>query len=161
MTYFEWLIAFVADEDDSERFSLLFEFLFRHEYIWILPRDRSRASDGVNLRSRYIEETGYLNVIDGECSWLEMLVALSIRGETEIMMNSQYGDRTALWFWTMMESVNLDNMSDDKYSSSLVSGRIDEIINGIRFLWPQVRDVDYSHVEIWYQMLWYFSTICV
>jgi hypothetical protein len=106
----------------------------------------------------------FLNI--GPCSILEMMVALAIRCEEEIMYDPDIGDRTAQWFWCMIANLGLGGITDDVYDRAYV----DDIL--IRLLYREyepdgrgglfrIRNCEYDlrEVEIWCQMLWYLNTI--
>lgn len=46
------------------------------------------------------------------CSVLEMMVALAIKIEEQIMDDPDIGNRTGLWFWKMIENLGLKTMRD-------------------------------------------------
>ena len=111
--YFEWLFSLVCGEEYSKQFSYrkLLTRLHDTEFRYSIPRDRNRADDGIDLRSRFTW-TKYRNYellcfLDGPCSVLEMMIALAIRCEENIMDDPNIGDRTAQWFWGMVVNLGL------------------------------------------------------
>lgn len=142
--YFEWMyekvccFRGVGRNDIHDRFSEEVSFrrlltqLHGIEFRWILPMDRNRAEDGLNLRYQFTYEVGYesymADYIEGPCSVLEMMVALAINTEESIMDNPRFGDRTGQWFWGMVVSLGLGGMNDRRYDERLVDDVIDDFL---------------------------------
>lgn len=169
--YFEWLYEYMckgrAHNDISYR--RLFDFLHQIEFEFSIPNDVNRARDGVDLRyrfanSNYENDIDYiLEVLDGPCSVLEMMIALAIRCE-EIMDNTGYGDRTRQWFWNMMANLGIGLMTDDIFDVEIVEEKIYTFLNreyepngrGGLFYIKGCED-DLRNVEIWTQLCWYLD----
>ena len=99
-----------------------------------------------------------------DCSMLEMMVALAIKAEN-IVGDSSVGDRTPLWFWSMIQSLGLLwTAEDENYDETKVIFIIDCFINhdyaenGKGGLFT-VEDPphDMRNVEIWNQMCWFLN----
>ena len=140
----------------------LFMDLYSRDFTWprTIPGDANRAEDGLQLRHDY----GYDDILkDKPCSILEMLIALAIRMEQDIMHNSEEGDRTEQWFWEMIINMGLGSQNDHNYDPAYVNSCIERFIRreydadggngGIFVLQNPRRDLKY--VEIWYQAMWY------
>ncbi len=172
--YFEWLYDLVCSDGYAgklEYHELLFH-LHQMDFVYLLPRDENRFIDGMNLRYRFGAEMGVPEeeieqILDVRpCSVLEMLVALSIRCENEIMQDFDYGDRTWRWFWRMMTNMNLGGMTDDKYDAEYVDRIIERMLSrkyeangrGGLFTIANCKD-DLRQVEIWSQMTWYLNSM--
>lgn len=118
--YFEWLYWFVCRNRANKytSYKKIFELLHDIEFDFYVENDMCRAVDGIDLRRHFIlikhYEDDILDILDGPCTVLEMMVALAIRIE-EIKSNYAYGDRTRQWFWTMMSNLGLGIMTDDIY----------------------------------------------
>ena len=172
--YFNWLCGLISEKRRSKEISYrkLLAYLHNTEFIYSIPRDGSRAADGLNLRYRFTYDytSGdpddinlYLN---GPCSVLEMMVALAIRCEEQIMDDPVIGNRTGQWFWGMIVNLGLGSMTDNRF----IKSRVEEIVyrflnreyepNGkgglftVKNAWDDMRDV-----EIWYQLCWYLDSI--
>lgn len=172
--YVNWLQVLVEnDERFRSRYAgyrCLLLHLLDTQFTYILPMDGNRASDGEDLRYRFAYENGLdWRMVSSEldvspCSVLEMMIALAIRCE-DIMANSAYGDRTAKWFWDMVESLGLLYYDDDNYDKYDVERRIQIFLTG--YYAPNGRGGlftingigDIRGVEIWSQMLWYADYI--
>ena len=146
----------------------LFEFLHEAEFIYSVPHDENRASDGISLRYKYCctneceDLEGYLT---GPCSVLEMMVAMSIRIE-HLMASTSKGDRTAQWFWGMIANLGLGSMCDSNYNEWLVNDAITRFLNreydrngkgGLFTIKGWNRDA--RDAEIWHQLMAYLNTL--
>lgn len=100
--YYFWLCDKVGYQEDYEH---LLSFLFETEFTWLLEMDENRARDGLYLRDDFIDECNVRGDWDdgNPCSVLEMLVALAIRVEDEIV-----GDPDICLFWRMIHHLGLD-----------------------------------------------------
>lgn len=166
--YFDWM----CDIIHNRRHKKLLQILHKIDFTYIIPMDGNRAEDGVELRYRFGYEHAYSNPIichyldNKPCSVLEMMVALALRCEKDIMCNDNIGDQTYLWFWKMIESLGLDEETDNRFNVD----RVEKIINtflkreydhdghGGLFTIENCEN-DMRQIEIWYQMCWYMDTI--
>lgn len=169
--YFDWMCGLVCrNEYEKDNYSYLFEYLDGIEFTWIVDMDVNRANDGINLRYIYAYETSQPNELidraigDRPCSLLEMMVALAFRCENSIMQDDDIGDRTGLWFWTMVESLNLDYMNNNNFDIDIADSVISKLLdrryskNGKGGLFTLKRPPqDMRTAEIWYQMMWYLD----
>lgn len=173
--YFDWMIEKISFKDplivDSKKYMKLLKYLNSRSFnYYILPMDGNRSEDGVDLRYIF----GYEQKIDQheiemyldrrDCSMLEMMVALAIKAEN-IVGDSSVGDRTPLWFWSMIQSLGLLwTAEDENYDETKVIFIIDSFINhdyaedGKGGLFT-VEDPphDMRNVEIWNQMCWFLN----
>lgn len=172
--YFRWLCNLVCENRYSKEFSneKLLARLHNTEFIYLIPRDRNRADDGIAMRWKFAITYGYednydqlRDILNGPCSILEMMVALSLRCE-EFMDDPDVGNRTKQWFWGMIVSLGLGSMSDARYDERTVDINIDRFLN--RNYEPNGKgglftlrhcDYDLRDVEIWCQMCWYMDSI--
>lgn len=170
--YFEWMYQIVGDESINPNLSYkkLLKYLHNVEFTYLMEMDSNRAHDGINLRYRFEYECGYSNedirkTIDKyPCSILEMMVALALRIEEQIMDDPDYGDRTGQWFWTMIVSLGLGSMSDDRYDENYIYPIIDRFLSrnyspegvGGLFILRNC-DCDIRDIEIWVQAMWYLD----
>lgn len=167
--YFEWLYEYVCGNraHDDVSYKNLFTLLHQIEFTFSISKDVNRARDGVDLRYRFAmtKNDEYITeVLDGPCSVLEMMVALSIRCEETIMYNTLYGDRTCQWFWSMMKNLGIDYMTDDFFNSKEAYDKIYNFLErryepngkGGLFYIRGCKD-DLRDVEIWTQLCWYLD----
>lgn len=167
--YFNWLYDYVCKGRSHEKVSYvkLFKALHRIEFIFTIPNDINRAKDGVDLRYRFAmmkDDDRIMEMLDGPCSVLEMMLALSIRCEETIMDNTGYGDRTSQWFWNMMSNLGIGRMTDDIFEEYIVEDIIYTFLErryepdgkGGLFYIKGCED-DLRRVEIWIQLCWYLD----
>ena len=170
--YFNWIIDIVGGENQSEYMSFrrLLTRLHELEFRYVIANDANRADDGINLRYRFsysngcVEAPSYLD--NAPCSVLEMMVALAVGCEENIMSDTRYGNRTRQWFWGMIVNLGLGSQTDHNYDERYVDDRIETFLN--RKYQPNgegglftVRncDRDLRNVEIWHQLCWYLDSI--
>lgn len=167
--YFDWLYFYVCKGKvhDNLSYRKLFMLLHDTEFTFLIRNDINRAKDGVDLRYRFATMMGYENsidILDGPCSVLEMMVALAIRCEETIMDNTGYGDRTGQWFWSMMSNLGIKFMTDDNFDEVYVKEKINTFLDrryspngkGGLFYIEGCTD-DLRVLEIWTQLCWYLD----
>jgi hypothetical protein len=171
--YFNWLCC-LACRDDQIRirsYRQLLCLLHDREFVWHIHNDENRAEEGICLRYRFAHDKGYdqngiFMYIPGPCSVLEMMTALAIRCEENIMDNPQIGDRTIQWFWGMVRSLGLMEMHDGWFDPICINQAIDRFLNrdyaptGEGGLFTIKRCAsDLRDIEIWYQLCWYLDNL--
>lgn len=178
--YFNWLCSLVhLDFYRGKKYLCLAKRLHDKEFYWTVDMDENRANDGKKLRNVWFEtldhEAEHLGVgtpilprdgLDGPCTVLEMMVALAIRCESDIMQDDDLGNRTYLWFWEMIQNLGLFGFSDDRFDEvawsqlDWVIGRmLDRLYtpdDWVGCLWP-IPGSDFREVEVWQQMNWYIN----
>lgn len=170
--YFEWMYDLVCAGRYSKDISYrkLLMRLHGTAFRWSIPRDENRAKDGVDLRYRFAYD--YAGIEDAEtylnepCSVLEMMIALAIKCEENIMDDPSIGERTGQWFWNMVVSLGLGSMVDDEFDRRFVDDTINRFLDreyhpdgkGGLFRIKNCRK-DMRTVEIWYQLCWYLDTL--
>ena len=169
--YFEWLCELVDIKRFSKRVSYrkLLSHLHNIEFTWFIPYDDNRADDGIQLRRRYALECHDMDLIDyisGPCSVLEMMAALAIRCEENIMDDTAFGNRTGQWFWGMIHNLGLSPMTDSDFDREYIDDVIARFLD--REYEPDGRgglftikncEYDLRTVEIWRQLSWYLGSI--
>lgn len=173
--YFNWMYQLVSVDTphpENKSYSKLLHYLYEVDFYYILPMDANRASDGINLRYRFGYEKCYQEPViagfldDRPCSVLEMIFALALRCEEQIMWDPDIGNRLGLWFWDMINSLGLISMDDSKFDAEYT----DDVI--FRFM-----DRKYAHdgegglftikkckydlrdIEIWWQLNWHLNEV--
>lgn len=177
--YFQWLLDKIftgVKEDSGREYTSLMLYLFDTVFYWSIPQDENRHDDGINLREvffdEYCEAGNCLSVDEKElifnpknCSVLEMMVALAIRSES-IMYDPDAGNHTGVWFWAMITSMNLQDMTDSNFNETYVRECVRMMLDreyypngegGLFTIWNCKYDL--RDVEIWYQMCWYLNDI--
>lgn len=169
--YFEFLLELIDVKRFSRRVSYrkLLMRLHDTEFTWFVPYDDNRADDGVQLRRRFAlirDDISLSNYISGPCSVLEMMVALAVRCEENIMDDALMGNRTGQWFWGMIHNLGLSPMSDSKFDKKTVDEIVRRFLNreyepngkgGLFTVKKYERDL--RTVEIWCQLNWYLDSI--
>ena len=173
--YFAWLYDVACGNRYAPEISFrkLLAYLHTVDFIWQIPLDENRAEDGISLRYRFArlqphEDLVYAitDMLIGPCSVLEMMLALAIRCEEDIMDDTAYGDRTRQWFWNMVVSLGLGSMTDDRFDEQAAKKIIDTFLHrkyepngkGGLFTIRRCSD-DIREVEIYTQMCWYLNSI--
>lgn len=169
--YFEWMCQLVEDERRSS-YQKLLKYLDSVVFKYTLAMDGNRADDGIDLRYRFgyenrHESSAIASYLDNRpCSVLEMLVALAFRCEEHIMTDPDVGNRMGQWFWGMVDSLGLNIMTDDYFSSNYTNHVINQFEHhkyardgkGGLFTIKHCK-YDMRSVEIWTQMNWYLDSI--
>ena len=168
--YLLWLKNHIKD-DNHLKYNKLLNRLFLWPYDSMLPMDENRAADGVDMRYRYgyerkISDHEIANYIDVmQCTMLEMMVALVLRCEREIMYSQEYGDRSALLFWSMIDNLGLIDMDDLAYDQDYVDTVIRNFLDGdyqpdgkgSLFRVRNTHGRDLRNEELWVQANWYLD----
>ena len=166
--YFHWLCEMVHIDQEERSYWLVAKDLHRLPFIAEIDRDENRALDGMDLRQQFLESEWYPEsaYIDGECSVFEMLIALAQRIDfqtSDAYSENENSDRTAYWFWEMMDNLGLIPFDDESYvdldGQTYVERIIDDFVkreydfNGVGGIFPlKHAEQDQRDVEIWYQM---------
>lgn len=160
--YFHWLYALIADPDSrdpSETHYLLCERLYKMPFVWSIRNDENRAADGLELRNEYLDDTNDRvpsDWFDLECSIFEMMISIARRA------SFQAGGVPDVWFWTMLDNIELVKYNDERYHSAIddsITEALHRVMNrnyeksGRGGFFPLRRPGrDQRRVELWYQM---------
>lgn len=169
--YYIWLKGLASDWCSAYgSFDKLMSYLYSRTFVCEIPNDNNRAADGLEMRMRFVEETDgytYRDVhlyLTQPCNMLEMMVALARRCEDYIMSDPDVGDRSGVWFWEMITSMHLDQMTDDIFDGNHAEDAVNMVLehtyqrNGDGGLFTIADpDRDMRDAEIWYQMNWYLA----
>lgn len=158
------------DTIKGQRYEKVLRLMWDTEFYSIDPLDDNRIIDGVEARYLYGEDNNIPDrVIDVKfdnqrCSVLEMMVGLCIRLENTVMVDSDYGNRTSMWFWCMMRSLGLYGMTDDKYDDVRANDILETFLEreydrtgrgGLFTIMEPLRDM--RQTCIWTQAMWFFE----
>lgn len=173
--YFEWLCDIVCQNRFAETISYrkLLAHLHNVEFRWSRTLDADRASWGIDMRYRFAQSRpldmscfDLRTILKSPCSVLEMMIALAVRCEEDMMDDPEYGDRTSQWFWGMVRSLGLGGMTDRIYDPDRVETVIQRFLdrdyesNGKGGLFTlRHAPFDARKVDIWYQLCWYLDEI--
>ncbi len=155
IAYFNWLCAKVLENNNNDYASLMW-ILYNTEFVWVVPADKHRVSDGLELREDFLREQGLSLssiVSSAPCSVLELFISFSSRASFQ----TDIPDKE--WFWTFIENLSLDSYHE------VLPGDV-TLINDIlyTFIWRiyepsgeggmfpmhQTQN-DQREIEIWYQ----------
>lgn len=177
--YFEWLCEMV----EGHKYYYLLNHLHTIPFVWLIPNDDNRLSDGLALRQSYCENLNFdifSEEILGEnpCSVLEMLVALAIR-MADMIADPEEDICIHEMFFRMLSNLDLTRFDDRNYvgvedckdgfaqqalrqDMSFVDHKINIFLSrkyhfdGFGGLFPLIfTEEDQRKVEIWYQMTEY------
>ena len=168
--YFQWLCETVGD-CDGRQYSILLRDLHKKKFEIVVQRDENRVLDGIRLREDYIYENDWMNptYLDSDsCSVLELLIAMAQRMNFELSDPYDSTDRTALYFWELIENLNLKAFDDESYDDLdgyyVVGCLLDDFIerryrfSGKGGIFPlRHAHRDQRKTELWYQMQSYLE----
>ena len=165
--YFQWLCGLVEIDDPDHSFWGLADILFERKFYWSVTNDKNRSQDGLELRKDYYRLTG-CDLYDelGECTVLEMLIALAMRIDFNLSQPDDTEDLTVVWFWEMIENLGIEDFEDEDFFGRDSVKRINFVLNrwldrrfgysGEGSPFPLKHPIgDQRKTEIWYQMQYY------
>lgn len=168
--YFEWICAVVAPNNNAEylynKYSNLLKLLYSIEFTADNAMDDNRRMDGIDLRIRFCNEQNledYHYMFEKyPCSLLEMMVALALRCEETIMIDTSLGNRTHVWFEEMLHSLDILKQTNEYYNENYVKVCITKLYQrqydyygrgGLFTAMKTTRDM--RSLDIWSQMQQY------
>ena len=170
--YFEWMIGLVSSKGRFRHrsYQKLLTRLHLLDFTYLIDKDGNREADGIDLRYRFgcvcaYSDSSIASYLDDKpCSVLEMMIALALRCEENIMDDPEFGNRTGEWFWSMIGNLGLLSMTDERYDRSYIDTVVRRFLNreyhpnghGGLFVIHNL-DRDLRNVEIWYQMCWFLD----
>ena len=159
--YIHWVLTDKLGLTDKEckKYQYLVSALTDVEFVWRHPMDENRAIDGLELRSDFEYETGdYLDKssgLMGSCTFFEMLAALAIRCENQLMRNLSVGDRTSKWFFEFLDNLDLleENLREDDIKTIT-----EDFMNGDLDMFPlKHKGITQKNEQIWKQLSAYIN----
>ena len=169
--YEDYLLSKVNYKDNL-LFKRIMDKLFHTKYVPYMGLDVNRGEDGLSLRIGYTMDHSlppeYLDrELGTECTVLEMMVALAIRCELDVAGDPTGDDRTAHWFDVMIESMGLNQYTDNFYNVDSVASIIWKMQNhdylpngeGGLFKIPEGTGFDMTKIETWSQMNAYITVV--
>lgn len=157
--YYNWLRK---ESGLGLEYSRLLLFLFRTLFEPPMEMDVNRQHDGIDLRYRFAYENdispGMVNdyLMDDDCSYLEMMIALALRIQENMFNDDQYG--VAFWIREMISCSGLEELTDQYWHEGDAKAILYRIKthnyqpNGIGGLFFAPDGADMRTLEIWYQM---------
>lgn len=169
MDYLDWLcmIAFPDGQQRSQYYRVLSElhdYPFRLSRYHMVPMDLNRAKDGLRMRDLFEEETDYECDKIGDCSVLEMMIALAMRCEEQLMFDPEIGDRTHIWFFEMFHNLSLDCLTDEYFDEDIFRDILWHFLDrnygtdgyGGPFYIPNFEE-NMREIELWFQLNYYLK----
>ena len=161
-TYIHWVLKdkLGLNEREIRKNLCLVSALAEVEFVWRHPMDENRASDGLELRKDFEYETGdFLDKSSGllsQCSMFEMLAALAIRCENQLMRNSLVGDRTSKWFFEFLDNLGL--LDCDERDVDHIVDVCHDFMEGRKDMFPlNKRGIKQKNEQIWKQLMAYLN----
>lgn len=169
--YFNWLYDFACRYRANKytSYKKLMHMMYTTRFEYFLEKDYSRVLDGIDLRRRFVYDKNLpysiIDLLDGPCSVLEMMLALAIKIE-DIMADPEYGDRTQQWFWIMMSNLGISMVTDDIFNQEEVYKILTNFMRreysydgrgGLFYI--RHCDLDLSQEDIWSQMCAYLYSL--
>lgn len=171
--YFMWIYHRVIDDSLVKgTYYRLLHLLHEKTFRYSIAMDMNREEDGLDLRYRFADETETdkriaASVLDSRpCTVLEMMAALAIRLEEQIMAAPGKNDRTCIWFVAMLDNLGLNVMDDENFDEQESDMIIERFLDrdyerdgrGSLFYIPDC-NTDMRNIEIWYQMNRYINEV--
>ena len=165
--YFEWLVSKIYIPDRPHflnQYTKLLSYLFNIDFYSLIDNDKNREEDGLALRHGFMDLIGlhhqmHLLTFSDKSSVLEMLIALADRCETHIMSDPSYGNRTHVWFWSMIDNLDLLRCDNEHFNKDYADFIISRFLNreyepnGAGGLFTTSdNSVDMRKIEIWCQL---------
>ena len=162
--YFSWLLDLIKGNYYEKLMSTLYKTDFDPDPESL---DNNRACDGFRLRDRWNFETrGRYPIKHGPCTFLEMLIALSIRLDGDILYESRFGDRHLDWFWMFIDNMELTDATNEHWNMhwvrfvrnrclNILKKRYKEDGTGGLFIVKEHPEADLRACDIWRQMIWW------
>lgn len=169
LNYYDWLCNTVgANRPPYNNYMMLIQTLNKIDYVWFVPMDANRYSDGFHLRLNFADSNGYVIPFTGDdkiysCSVLEVLLALSIRIDSEITGEPGlvYPEK---WFWIMIDNLGLMVYDDEHFDVDRVCHIIEKWLtrkfgkSGVGSPFPLQHPFDDQRsTELWQQMQNYIT----
>lgn len=165
--YFSYMKELIYDPAYSDDHEEVLKTLKNVNFRAILDMDTNRIGDAIEFRAEFERNNGYFEpIIRDPVSVLEVMVSLAVRCEDMIMANTNYGNRTNIWFWYMVKSMDLLDFDDWNFDFDEVMSRIERMLDrnyekdgfGSLFYVPNC-DKNMKNLDIWYQMQCWLNTI--
>lgn len=169
--YYIWLLDAVATKAEQNNYSLAFNSLYSTPFVSYDEFDDNLKENALSLRDDFLDRSRTARkLIDiyGDINWsvgiLEIMVYLATKIEDTIMSNPDYGDRTGLWFWYMMESLDIIQFDNNHFDEPNVSQKLDNFVerryekNGFGGLFTvDKRGFDARKTNIWQQAMTFIT----
>lgn len=128
--YYQWLLNKIRAET-FVGYDLLLAKLYSTLYEITRDVDQPRVRKVAELRNEFCDECFINYPSFGEIqnvSVLELLVSLASDAERVVMRDSEAGDRTSVWFWSMVHNLGLDIYTDDRFNLEAVDAILERFV---------------------------------
>lgn len=176
--YYEWLCEKVDLLNPKKCYSIIAKILWDTEFYDLLQMDYNRVLDAHNLRASYCPDLPP-EIKDSPASFLEVLVAFSIRIEQDMFGRTKKNMNPKRWFFEMIENMfelDFTLLEDNSIYKIIVKGdlsvheklqkKIERVLertysyNGKGGLFPLKKcATDQRMEELWYQMQSYMQQV--
>lgn len=168
--YFLWLCGLVGNNKDTlYQYNQFLWTLYTKDFEYTIQSDRNRAEDGKKLRDRFVAETASeeLEVLNGPCSILEMLIALALHMDYQLSESVGIPDAEK-WFWIMIRNLKLTVFKESdanlpkkmdfnvRHLDIMLDRKYDPDGQGGLFPLKKAK-TDQRETEIWYQMMYWIA----
>lgn len=154
--YIKWLahkVDISVSGDSETSYVRLMNALYDKEFYSTVGMDENRIEDGLSLREEYCGDEGSEKL----CSLLEVMVALALRCEREILAGVATGSDV---FWDMLDNLGLIDYTDYRFDGDEVDYILDRLLDreyekdgrGGLFYLGKSGEIDMREEEIWWQM---------
>ena len=165
--YYIWLLDAVSSKSEQSTYNLLFTTLYFTEFVSYDEFDDNLKENALSLRDEFydfskttIKLIDIYGEIDAPTNVLEVMIYIACRIENTIMSNADFGDRTGLWFWYMMESLDIIQYDNDNFDEPNVVQKLENFIerryekNGYGGLFTlEDSKIDARKTNIWQQAM--------
>lgn len=135
------------------------------EFISELEMDDNLLDNCYSMRERFCDEERVIVELERPISILEIMVYISVEIEDTIMTNEEFGDRTGLWFWGMIDSLGLIKYKNLVYYEPEVNDILENFIRhnykkngkGGLFTVKNRSNYDARNENIWSQAMLFLS----
>lgn len=166
--YFQWLLYKITPAghpvDDISHYSSLLSYLFDCEFQSKHPMDKNRIYDADKMRSDFYSKPGIVAGMSRNLpiSVLEVLIALSER-MNQVVEDSD--NRTAEFFWTMIDNLGLGTEFNEGFDKAYTNYRLGVLYDnayerdgsGGALFTINDPNHDMRDADLWYQAMWYLA----
>lgn len=158
--YYLWLLSKIR-ADLHTNYSMLLAKLNSTQYRMTRDVDQPRVRKVAELKQEFCDECFINYPVSNDIpnvSVLEVLVSIALDTERMVMRDGDMGDRTELWFWSMIHNLGLEEYTNDRYNEVMVNALLDRFVNhtylknGIGSVGYTMKSRgDFRKLDIWHQ----------
>lgn len=114
--YFNALYSKVCNDSFGTSYRNLLILMYDMKFYPRHSMDLDRWRDGLRLRREMTTKALY-DSMPADCNILEMMLALAIGMEEQVMSDPSKGNRMSEWFWEMMASLKISHIDDSVFNT--------------------------------------------